>query len=158
MKIHPASSSLNTLLSNYIQEKSRLERIYLDNEPQTPMSQVLINGPTQNMNPNNASNLKGSFIRRGWGGMARFQARVWGLAKLSNFPGFCHLENGSFKLGSLYDPYHQKDANKPNFPGLKFWQYIYAPGFHQNYGWENIHWKYKEILFYYLKEKLSYTF
>lgn len=92
----------------------------MDNEPQTPMSQVLINGPTQNMNPNNASDLKGSFTRRGWGGMARFQARVWGLAKLSNFPGFCHLENGSFKLGSLYDLYNQKDANKPSFPGLKF--------------------------------------
>ena len=71
MKIHPASSNLKTLLSNYIKEKSRLERIYLDNELQIPMSQVLITGPTQNMNSNNTSNLKGSFTRRGWGGMAR---------------------------------------------------------------------------------------
>ena len=43
----------------------------MDNEPQIPMSQVLINGTTQNMNSNNTSNLKGSITRRGWGGMAR---------------------------------------------------------------------------------------
>lgn len=149
MKKHLASFS-----SRYINSRpERWNYIYLDNEPQTPISQSLTMAQPktfiiQHQMP------KEAFLREveevGLG-----CSQGLGLATLLNSPGFSVFvlcTNRKFKL----DPYNRMPTSLNFLDSENLYHWL---TFYKNYGWRQnpLNIQENSVLFYCLKEKLSYN-